>query len=426
MMLLAPNEEVLYGGAAGGGKSVALLMAAAQYVHDPEYRAIILRRSLTDQKQSDILRLAKGWWFGNEPDWNGTELKWTFPSGATIEFGYAENQDDARRLKGATFHFIGFDELTELGDEQAYKYLFSRKRRAAGSSTPTRVWSATNPDGPGAGWVRKRWNLSGRVRQPVHHEGRLFLPAQIRDNPTLDADDYVKSLASLDPVTRLQILEGDWSAFGGGRFKPSWIKYYFRRGNLVYFDKKNYTDQQVAQRFIVVDPAATVEKSDKHDPDWTTIDAYGSTPSGLLVWLAATKYRCEIPDIPKLAAQQYLRWRARKAYVEGFGIGSGPAQLVKRYKLPGGGRMNCVMYNPEGKNKLANAADALNLAEAGRLWVPGEPDKDMEDALTELLAFTGDPSRDGHDDHVDNVSRAAKVFEGRPQGGALGVPVAYY
>ena len=41
----------LYGGAAGGGKSDALLMAAAQYAHVPDFPAVLFRRSHTDLAQ---------------------------------------------------------------------------------------------------------------------------------------------------------------------------------------------------------------------------------------------------------------------------------------------------------------------------------------------------------------------------------------
>src|SRR3954467_15486933 len=40
-------REVFYGGAAGGGKSMALLMAALEYVTFPGYAALIIRKDIS-------------------------------------------------------------------------------------------------------------------------------------------------------------------------------------------------------------------------------------------------------------------------------------------------------------------------------------------------------------------------------------------
>ena len=46
--LLVPTKEAFYGGAAGGGKSIALLMGALQYVDQPGYNALLLRKTFKD------------------------------------------------------------------------------------------------------------------------------------------------------------------------------------------------------------------------------------------------------------------------------------------------------------------------------------------------------------------------------------------
>lgn len=50
--LVLPCLEAFYGGAAGGGKSDALLMAAAMYVHIPDYHAIIFQKTLQSLKRA--------------------------------------------------------------------------------------------------------------------------------------------------------------------------------------------------------------------------------------------------------------------------------------------------------------------------------------------------------------------------------------
>src|SRR5260221_539230 len=46
--LLIDDLELMWGGSAGGGKSDWLLMAALQYVEEPGYNALILRRTYSD------------------------------------------------------------------------------------------------------------------------------------------------------------------------------------------------------------------------------------------------------------------------------------------------------------------------------------------------------------------------------------------
>ena len=63
--------EALYGGAAGGGKSVALLMAALQYVDVPGYNALLLRRTFAAlSKPGALIDLAHDWLQGTDATWN--------------------------------------------------------------------------------------------------------------------------------------------------------------------------------------------------------------------------------------------------------------------------------------------------------------------------------------------------------------------
>lgn len=216
--LLLDHEEAMFGGAAGGGKSDALLMAALQYVDVPGYAALLLRRSYTDLSlPGALMDRAQQWLAGTSARWNGTEKRWTFPSGASMTFGYLEHEGDEYRYQGPEFQFVGFDELTQFTEPQ-YRYLFSRLRRLASSDVPIRMRSASNPGGLGHEWVRARFIDS---RAP----GRLFVPSKLVDNPHLDREEYVRSLNHLDPVTRRQLLEGDWTARSGGSlFRREWFE----------------------------------------------------------------------------------------------------------------------------------------------------------------------------------------------------------
>lgn len=217
--LLLDELEALYGGAAGGGKSDALLMGALQYVMIPNYSAIIFRRTLRDLQLPDALIPRSHEWLEGFTDvrWRGDTNTWYFASGATLSFGYLQHETDKYRYQGAQFQYIGWDELTQF-EESQYRYLISRVRRLLDSNVPLKVRAASNPGGVGHDWVKDRF---------VTDITRPFIPARLHDNPYLDRENYMLGLMQLDPVTRKQLLEGDWSAReSGGLFKREWFREY--------------------------------------------------------------------------------------------------------------------------------------------------------------------------------------------------------
>lgn len=215
--LLLEDLEALYGGAAGGGKSDALLMAALQYVDTPGYAALILRRTYTDLSLPDAIMSRARDWFAAHPEihWSDAKKTFTFPSGATITFGYLESEQDKYRYQGAAFQFVAFDELTQFTRSQ-YLYLFSRLRRGTAANVPLRIRAGSNPGGVGHEWVYDRFipkqDEHGILNAPKDNQGRprRFVPARLTDNPHLDQEEYVRALDELDEVTRAQLLDGDW------------------------------------------------------------------------------------------------------------------------------------------------------------------------------------------------------------------------
>jgi len=217
--LLLDIPEALYGGAAGGGKSDALLMAALQYVSVPSYAALLLRRTYADLSlPGALMSRAFEWLIPTDARWKSSEKTWVFPSGATLTFGYLDHSGSEYRYQSSEFQFIGFDELTQFRESQ-YRYLFSRLRRLADDSVPLRMRSASNPGGIGHEWVRQRL-----VNTDPDTEERVFIPATLEDNPYLDQAAYLQSLMQLDPITRQQLLQGDWAAReAGSLFKREWF-----------------------------------------------------------------------------------------------------------------------------------------------------------------------------------------------------------
>ena len=208
--LLLDCKEALYGGQAGGGKSDALLMAALQYVDTPGYHAILFRRTYADlERPGALIPRSHEWLQGTDAHWNGR--RWTFPSGAVLDFGYLDNANDIYRYQSSEYQFLGFDELTQF-EESWYRYLFSRARRTTSVNAPVRVRTASNPGGVGHDWVRRRFFDDGFIH------GRAFVPARLEDNPHINTEEYDESLQELDPITYAQLRHGDWSVRATGPF----------------------------------------------------------------------------------------------------------------------------------------------------------------------------------------------------------------
>jgi predicted phage terminase large subunit-like protein len=248
--LLLPHLEALYGGAAGGGKSEALLMGALQYVDCPGYAAILFRRTFADlMLPGALIPRSHEWLSGSDAHWNGKDYRWTFPSGATLSFGYLQAEDDKYRYQGAEFQFVGFDELTHFTETQ-YRYLFSRLRRLKGARVPIRARSSANPGGRGHDWVKARFIVSTSP-------DRVFVPAKLDDNPHLDKVEYEASLAQLDPITRARLREGNWDVReAGGYFRREWFEVVDQAPRGLRWVRR-------------WDLAATELSPQSPDPDWT-------------------------------------------------------------------------------------------------------------------------------------------------------------
>lgn len=386
--LLLDCEEAFYGGAAGGGKSDALLMAALQYVDLPGYNAILFRRTFQDLALPDaIMSRAKEWLFpyrkSGEIHWNEKEHIFTFPSGATLSFGYLEHVDDRLRYQGAAYHFVGFDELTQM-HEQCYTYLFSRNRRLITQlNIPLRFRAASNPGGPGHEWVKKRFLLLGKL------EGRIFIPALLSDNPHLDQVEYERKLNKLTAVEKEQLLRGNWEIReGGSLFNRKWFQIVGVSDipSDAYLHKVRWWD------------LAGTEKKKGTDPDWTVglliIEHRGLFWIADLVRFRDTPYMVEkrVKDTAVLDGYGAYIWieqepgNAGKALCEHYA-----REVLKSYMCN---------YERSSGDKETRAKPASIAAGQGRIRVVQAPWNDVY--LDELEVFP----YGAHDDQVDATSGA--------------------
>jgi hypothetical protein len=122
----------------------------------------------------------------------------------------------------------------------------------------------------------------------------------------------------------------------------------------------------------------------------------------------------EVPEIASIVGREYRLHKCGKVYFRPFGMEKAVPQLCRRHSDP---HMNVIELQAKG-DKLQNAADFLNMAEAGRVWLPAPGAAQLhsgpfplEDVEANLLRFTGDDS--GHDDTWDTAGIAGSVAEGK-------------
>lgn len=260
-LLMSDVREVLYGGAAGGGKSVAQLAGALQFVDIPGYSAILFRKTYADLSlPGALIDMSKQWLMpfveSREVKWSEKEKQYTFPSGATLNFGYLESDNDCYRYQGAEFQYIGMDECTHISPTN-YRYLFSRLRKKKSLQVPLRFRATANPGGEYGEYYYQRFFVEGKEK------GRIFIPAGLNDNPHLDADAYKESLEELDPLERERLLNGNWEIKASGDLlDSSWYQIVPQHEVPTAASRVRYWD------LAGTDPAKRKGKN-KREPDWT-------------------------------------------------------------------------------------------------------------------------------------------------------------
>lgn len=257
LFLASSIKEQLYGGALAGGKSQSLLAAAAQYVDRPNYRAIIIRSTISElQMPGALIERSQKWWGGTAARYNSNLHRWKFPSGAEIWFGYLGSKNWSR-YQSSEWDFVGFDELVTI-PQRAYNILYGRVRQSLlyqdTADVPPRVRAASNPptaEQEATGW----W-----VKEKFVDKGfPYFIQATASDNPYI-TPDYLEGLRQIyDPITFEKLANGDWSIRAGGSL--------WRRDMMPVIPRLHtWAIEEISRGW---DLAATKPNPDNPDPDWT-------------------------------------------------------------------------------------------------------------------------------------------------------------
>jgi len=217
-------DDMLYGGARGGGKTAYLL---GDYLQDvgqgPGWAGILFRKSYPELEE--VVKQAKEMYLHLGAIWKVSDRTFTFPSGATLKLRHIENEDDAALYQGHQYAWIGFDELGNWSNMNAYRKMKACLRGTDTRVTHKRIRATANPGGPGHHEVKNYFidhAPQGFVRTTTPEGStRMFIPAKVTDNKILLNVDpgYIGRLREVgSPELVRAWLEGDWNVITGAYF----------------------------------------------------------------------------------------------------------------------------------------------------------------------------------------------------------------
>jgi len=419
-------DVALYGGSAGGGKTWALLMEPARHITNPDFGAMIFRRT------SPQITMEGGMWddsnelypyLGARPI--VTRLWWQFPSGAKVSFRHMEHENDKLIYDGAQIALLMFDQLEQFSASQFW-YMFSRNRSTSGVKPYIRATVNPKPESWVADllawWIDQETGYaieerSGAVRwfarageQIVWADSKAevlerypesppksftFIRASVWDNEILLRIDpgYLANLMALPYAERERLVYGNWKvkASAGNVFRREWFKIVGAAPADVRWVR-------------AYDLAASEKETQKDDPDYTA--------RGKVGWKAGIYY---LDDI----GRHRMRWHGVKnlivqtATLDGKSIpialeqepgASGKAliaEIQSMEKLIG----HTVRGYPSVKDKVERANPWAAQAEAGNVKLVNSG-WDIRGFLDECEMFPDGP----HDDRVDMVSKGVQAL----------------
>lgn len=233
LFLESPIFETLYAGTRGPGKTLTLLMDFAKEVgagHGRAWRGILFRKKFGDL--DDVVKKIEEWYPTMFPGFkflrSKAEYMATWPTGESLLLRHMKDENDYPEYHGHEYPWIGWEELTQWGNDKAYRLMFSCCRPSK-PGVPCRVRATTNPYGVGHNWVRRRFRLPERMGQVIRVAGempRVAVHGALYENFVMlhqvpDYETQVRVAAS-NPAQAEAWIRGAWDVTAGGMIDDIW------------------------------------------------------------------------------------------------------------------------------------------------------------------------------------------------------------
>lgn len=193
----APNLLAL--GTRGTGKSWQLRWdAIARCLTFPNFRALILRRTVPDLRKSHLafidyeMKQLGGVYLS-------TTMEAKFPNGSVIQFSHCEKIADVFNYLGSEWGFIGFDELSTFPLEM-FLQISAAARAKEGAPYTAVVRAGSNTLGIGSAWM-KQWFIDKTVNYaeyPDYNPDDFEVQySWLEGNKYINQKEYTKRLKNL-------------------------------------------------------------------------------------------------------------------------------------------------------------------------------------------------------------------------------------
>ena len=438
--LSSKADIVIYGGAARGGKTYGLLMEPLRHLSNPQFSAILFRRTCPQLVMNGgAWEEAAGLYVPlGAKLYASAPRRAEFPSGMSVTFAHLQHDKTVFEYQGSKLPLILFDELTHFTERQFW-YLRSRNTGTCGVTPYIRATcNPTSADDPVGGWVHRlvkwwidqetgyaipdrsgvvrwfyrieedlRWYDSpaeARLAHPLRAESGdpvslTFIPASLDDNPAQIAADpgYRSVLMDLPLVERERLLNGNWviRPEAGTMFRREWFTRYARH--------VPWGDIAAAVRYW--DNAASASASS----DSSAGVGMARTKDGTLYVYSVIKdrYTTHARRAAQAATAQSDRtlWTNVELWIEEEGGSGGKDSTADtlRELAPYAPRFERPVQNKIARAGLLSAqAERKNVVLIEGPW--------NHAFIEELCHF---PARGWHDDQVDAASGAASKLIGR-------------
>lgn len=428
LFLQTEADIAFIGGQAGGGKTASILLDFLRHYGTPKVNGIAFRRTMPEITNPGALWDESKEFYSHLATPLEHKHQWNFPGNSKLKMSHMQHDDDCESHQGSAYAVIYFEELTHFTRRQFF-YLMGRNRSRSGIKPYMRASLNPDPDH----FAKKefiQWYLneegfadpakSGVLRYFVADDDTLiwgdtreelatkippkrvkdiksftFIPAKLEDNKILMEKDpgYESNLENLPFVERMRLRHGNWN------IRPK-AGLYFNRRNCKVVDVAPIGGSKV--RFW--DFAATEQKSESHDPDWTVGTLMQKTPEGRFIIHDVCRFRGD----PLTVENSVMNITQQDGATVRVGLEQEPGSSGKAWvdylirKLAG---YNVTAKRPTG-DKITRAGPLSSQWQAGNISiVKGE----WNDAfLSELESFP----QGGHDDHVDSAGGSFEMLTG--------------